>query len=311
MKGYINKVLVICAALVGMMTNAYAQDEKIINPQISYAGTPQTVVIGGLTTSGVEGYDDYVLTGISGLAVGQEISLPGNEITEAVKRYWKHGLFSDVSITADSLVGNKVYLHIYLKTRPRVSAINYIGLKKSEREDMDKKLGLIKGGQITPNMIDRAKTLAKKYFDDKGYKNAEVNIRQRDDVANKNEVILDIDVDKKEKMRVRHIIIDGNSQLSDKKLKGNLFSKGAFKKIHEAGKLGNFFKSKKFTPDRWAEDKKNLITKYNEYGYRDAEILKDSVWNVDNKHVDIYLKIDEEEVLHPQHNMGRQHRLYD
>lgn len=125
-------------------------------------------------------------------------------------------------------------MHIYLKTRPRVSAINYIGLKKSEREDMDKKLGLIKGGQITPNMIDRAKTLAKKYFDDKGYKNAEVNIRQRDDVANKNEVILDIDVDKKEKMRVRHIIIEGNSQLSDKKLKGNLFSKGAFKKIHEA-----------------------------------------------------------------------------
>ena len=199
MKDYINNVLATCVVLIGVAANASAQDDKVINPEISYAGTPQTVVIGGLTTSGVEGYDDYVLTGISGLSVGQEISLPGTEITDAVKRYWKHGLFSDVSIAADSLVGNKVYLHIYLKTRPRVSAINYIGLKKSEREDMDKKLGLIKGGQITPNMIDRAKTLAKKYFDDKGYKNAEINIRQRDDVANKNEVILDIDVDRKEK----------------------------------------------------------------------------------------------------------------
>ena len=222
----------ICLSLLGVAVSAAAQD-KIVNPVISYAGNPQAVVVGGITTSGVEGYDDYVLAGISGLSVGQEITLPGNEITEAVKRYWKHGLFSDVSITADSIVGDKVYLHVYLKVRPRVSNINYIGLKKSEREDMEKKLGLIKGGQITPNMLDRAKTLAKKYFDDKGYKNAEINIRQRDDVTNKNSVILDIDVDKKQKMKVRHIIIDGNSQLTDKKLKGGLFSKGAFKKTHE------------------------------------------------------------------------------
>ena len=282
----------ICLSLLGVAVSAAAQD-KIVNPVISYAGNPQAVVVGGITTSGVEGYDDYVLAGISGLSVGQEITLPGNEITEAVKRYWKHGLFSDVSITADSIVGDKVYLHVYLKVRPRVSNINYIGLKKSEREDMEKKLGLIKGGQITPNMLDRAKTLAKKYFDDKGYKNAEINIRQRDDVTNKNSVILDIDVDKKQKMKVRHIIIDGNSQLTDKKLKGGLFSKGAFKKTHEAGKFSNFFKSKKFTPERWNEDLKNLITKYNEYGYRDAEILKDSVWNVDDKHVDVYIKLNE------------------
>ena len=158
---------------------------------------------------------------------------------------------------------------------------------------MEKKLGLLKGGQITPNMIDRAKILAKKYFEDKGYKNAEVFIRQRDDVAAKNQVILDIDVDKKEKLKVRSIIIDGDNQLGEKKIKGTLFSKGAFAKTHEAGKLANILKSKKFTPERWAEDKKNLITKYNEYGYRDAMILKDSVWNVDPKHVDIYVKVDE------------------
>ena len=112
-------------------------------------------------------------------------------------------------------------------------------------------------------------------------------------MANKNSVILDIDVDKKQKMKVRKIIIDGNNQLSDKKLKGGLFTKGAFKKIHEAGKFANFFKPKKYTPERWEEAKKNIITKYNEYGYRDAEILKDSVWNVDDKHVDIYIKINE------------------
>ena len=287
----INKVLMLLA-LSGVTLTMSAQ-QKIVNPDIVYSGTPKTYKLAGLTVTGIEGYEDYVLTGISGLTVGQELEVPGTAITDAVKRYWKHGLFSDVSISADSIVGDNIYLKIHLAPRPRISTINYNGLKKSEREDMEKKLGLLKGGQITPNMIDRAKILAKKYFEDKGYKNAEVFIRQRDDVAAKNQVILDIDVDKKEKLKVRTIMIDGDNQLGEKKIKGTLFSKGAFAKTHEAGKLSNLLKSKKFTPERWAEDKKNLITKYNEYGYRDAMILKDSVWNVDPKHVDIYVKVDE------------------
>ena len=287
-----NKVLTTLLLLTITAATASAQ-QKIINPELSYSSTPMDVTIGGIAVSGVEGYEDYVLTSISGLSVGQLITLPGSEVTEAVKRYWKHGLFSDVSIKADSIVGSKVYLHIHLKLRPRVSAINYYGLKKSEREDMDKKLGLMIGGQVTPNMIDRAKTLAKRYFEDKGYKNAEVTIRQRDDVTGKNQLILDIDVDKKQKMKVRNIIFEGNNKLTSKKLKGNMFSKGAFAKIHEAGKFANLFKPKKYTPERWEEDKKNLISKYNEYGYRDAVILEDSVWNVDEKHVNVYVKVDE------------------
>ena len=287
----INKVLMLLA-LSGVTLTMSAQ-QKIVNPDITYSGTPKTYKLAGLTVTGIEGYEDYVLTGISGLTVGQELEVPGTAITDAVKRYWKHGLFSDVSISADSIVGDNIYLKIHLAPRPRISTINYNGLKKTEREDMEKKLGLLKGGQITPNMIDRAKILAKKYFEDKGYKNAEVFIRQRDDVAAKNQVILDIDVDKKEKLKVRSIIIDGDNQLGDKKIKGTMFSKGAFAKTHEAGKLSNILKSKKFTPERWTEDKKNLITKYNEHGYRDAMILKDSVWNVDPKHVNIYVKVDE------------------
>ena len=280
-------------ALTSGMTLTVSGQEKIVNPDITYSGNPHTYKLAGLAVSGIDGYEDYVLTGISGLSIGQELEVPGTAITDAVKRYWKHGLFSDVSISADSIVGDKIYLRINLLPRPRVSTINYNGLKKSERDDLEKKLGLLKGGQITPNMISRAKILAKKYFDDKGYKNADINILQRDDVANKNQVILDINVDKKEKLKVRNIIIEGNEQLPMKKIKGSFFSKGAFAKTHEAGKLGNLLKSKKFTPERWAEDKKNLITKYNEFGFRDATILKDSVWNVDPKHVDIYVKVNE------------------
>jgi outer membrane protein insertion porin family len=234
-----------------------------------------------------------MLTGISGLSVGQQIDLPGDEITDAIKHYWKYGLFSEVSITVDSLVQDKAYLHIHLQMRPRVSTINYVGLKKSERTDMEEKLGLLKGAQITPNMIDRAKILAKKYFDDKGFKNADIQIVQRDDVSQKNQVILDVIIDKKEKMKVRKIFIEGNQALSNTKIKGGLLKKGAFAKTHEAGTLGSFLKSKKFTPERWKADKQKLIDKYNEYGYRDAMIVSDSVWNVDDKHVSIKIKVDE------------------
>ncbi len=287
----IRKILTLWTVMACAIS-AYGQ-EKIVNPDISYAGIPRTLKVGGIAVSGVDGYEDFMLTGISGLTVGQTITVPGNDVTDAVKRYWRHGLFSSVSISADSIVGDQIYLHISLSVRPRVSTINYIGLKKSERDDMEAKLGIIKGGQLTPNIIDRAKILAKKYFDDKGYKNAEVNIRQRDDVANKNQVILDVEVDKKEKMKVHEIIIDGNEMLSDAKIKGRLFTKGAFSKTHEAGKLSTFLKSKKYTPERWKEDKQKLIEKYNEYGYRDATILEDSVWNYDDKHVNIYVKVDE------------------
>ena len=281
---------VVALCLCGL--NAAAQG-KIVYPDISYAGTPKTLVLGGINVSGIEGYEDYMLAGISGLSVGQEIMVPGNEITDAVKRYWRHGLFSDVKISADSIVGDKIYLHVSLAMRPRVSVINYVGLKKSEREDMENKLGLLKGAQITPNMIDRAKILAKRYFDDKGFKNADIEVRQRDDVANKNQVILDVIIDKKEKMKVRDIIIEGNAQLPSRKIKGGFLRKGAFAKTHEAGKLSSLFKAKKFTPERWAADKKKLIEKYNELGFRDATILEDTVWNADEKHVNIHIKVNE------------------
>lgn len=270
---------------------ASAQDVTV-NPEISYAGIPRPYTIAGINISPVEGYEDYVLIGVSGLSVGQEITLPGNEVTDAVKRYWRNGLFSDVKIAADSIIGSDVYLHIYLKTRPRVSTINYNGVKKSEREDLEEKLGLLKGSQLTPNMIDRAKKLAQRYFDDKGFKNAEINIIQRDDVAEKNHVILDVDIDKKLKTKVHRIYLSGNEQLSDNKIKGGWFKKGALGKIHES-KAKNFFFGKKYTPERYKEAKDALIEKYNELGYRDASVVEDSVVPFDERSVDVYLKIEE------------------
>ena len=284
------RVLVAVFTISCSIFTATAQD-KIVNPDISYAGTPRTCEIGGIAVEGVEGYEDYVLAGLSGLTVGQEIELPGSQITEAVKRYWRNGLFSKVQITADSIVGNKVYLCIHLGMRPRIKNINYNGIKKAEREDMEAKLGMVKGMSLTRNILDRAKILAKRYFDDKGYKNAEIDIVQREDASG--QVTLDVNIDKKDKMKVHELIFQGNEKLSSKKIKGSMFGKGAFGKIHEAGKLSNIFKAKKFTEERYKEAKQALIEKYNELGFRDATILEDSVYSYDDKHVNVLVKIEE------------------
>ncbi|KAA6306062.1 Outer membrane protein assembly factor BamA, partial [termite gut metagenome] len=199
----------------------FAQDGGIVQdtvdyeskPIVLYSGIPKKYEIAEIKVAGTKDYEDYVLIGLSGLSVGQTISVPGEEITQAIKRYWRHGLFSDVHITAERIENNKIYLKILLTQRPRISDVRYHGIKKSEREDLETKLGMVKGSQVTPNLIDRAQTLIQRYFDDKGFKNAEVAIAQKDDPANENQVIVDIDIDKKEKVKVHRIIIAGNDAI--------------------------------------------------------------------------------------------------
>lgn len=261
--------------------------DTIYNPQVIYSTMPRKYEIAGITVKGADNYEDYVLIGLSGLEIGQEIEIPGNDITAAMKRFWRQGLFSDVSIKWTKAYGNKVWLEIELKMQPRISEINYIGMKKSEREDLEASLGLVKGNQITPNIVSRATKLVKRHFDEKGYKNAEVKIVQRDDLSHENEVIVDVIVDKKEKIKVHKIYVEGNQNLSDFKVKW------AMKKTNERLNLLHLFRTKKFVDENYEADKDRIIEKYNELGYRDAMIVEDSVVRYDDKTVDVYLKIDE------------------
>ena len=265
--------------------------DTVSKPSVLYSA-PRQYEIADITVSGIDSYEDYVLIGLSGLSVGQVITIPGDEVTNAVKRYWKHGLFSNVSITVEKVVGNQAYLNISLTQRPRLSKLNFYGVKKSEQEDLEEKLNFRQGNQITPNMIDRAKIVIERYFDEKGFKNAEINIMQRDDIAEKNHLILDIDIDKKEKVKVNKIYITGNSSLSEKQLEK------VMKKTNEKGNWREFFRPKKFTDNLYAEDKGLLISKYNELGYRDAHIVADSVVPFDDKTVDVYIHVEEGDQYH-------------
>ena len=292
MRNLISSILLIFACMFSLVANGYAQENTNSTgerPVILYNGTPKKYEIADIKVTGIKNYEDYVLIGISGLAVGQTITVPGDDITSAIKRYWRHGLFSDVKISAEKIEGNKIYLLVELKQRPRITDIRFHGVKKGEREDLQAKLGLVKGSQITPNLIDRAKLIIKRHFDDKGFKNAEVNIVEKEDPNNKEQVYVDVNIDKKEKVKVHQITIDGNYVLSDKKLKR------VMKKTNEKGKLINLFRTKKFIEEKYEEDKQKIIDKYNELGYRDAIIEVDSVSPYDDRTVNVYMKISEGE----------------
>lgn len=262
-------------------------------PVISYSLNPKKYEIADISISGLKNsmYEDYVLIGFSGLSVGDKIEIPGSEITNAVKRFWKQGLFSDIKITATKISGDKIWLNIELKDRPRISDITFTGVKKGEREDLENKIGMVKGSQITPNMMDRAKSIITKYFEGKGFNNAIVNITETEDLSKENQIILAIDINKKEKIKVNNIIIEGNQEVETSVLEKSL--KKTRHKNTTSAKIRNFLRSTNFIPESYEQDKENLITKYNELGYRDARILWDTVYKFNDKKVNIEMKVDE------------------
>jgi len=255
-------------------------------PVIEYSNSAPKYQIAEIKVSGADNYEDFVLIGFSGLTVGDMISVPGDQITNAVKRFWKQGLFSDVKIMATKIKDGKVWLNIALKERPRVSEINFNGLKKSEIEDLELKIGITKGNQITPNISDRAKKVIEKYMGEKGFLNAAINVYQKNDPNKPGHVIVDVNVDKKLKTTIHELVYFGNKALNHNKI--NL----TMKKTND-NNWRNFFRTKKFVKEEYEKDKIALIDKYNEIGYRDAFIVSDSVIPFDDKSVNVHIHIDE------------------
>ena len=207
MNRFIKTILVSVLYLL-LCVPVWAQD-------IEYGMTRKTYEIAGIEVEGADSYEDFVLIGFSGLAVGDKIEVPGDQITKAIRRFWKQGLFSSVKIKAKRIEDNKIWLVIALVQRPRVSEVRIEGLKKSEKEDVEVKMGIRQGSQMTPNLEDHAKTVIKKYLAEKGFHNAEVHIIQQNDVDHPGYVRVLVGVDKKVKTKVGKIYLTGNQALTD------------------------------------------------------------------------------------------------
>ncbi|WP_303036789.1 BamA/OMP85 family outer membrane protein [Duncaniella muris] len=266
---------------------AQAPADTVYNPDILFTGLPKTYEIADIQVKGADNYEDYIVIGYTGLKVGDLITIPSAEITDASKRLWRQGLFSKVQIAVDKVIGNKAYLTLNLRQQPRISEINYHGVKKGEKQDLEEALQLMKGNQITQNIVNRAESIIKKYYSNKGFGNAVVKINLTDDLSHPNEVIVDININKNDKVKVHKTGADGNNVLSDRQLQR------VMKKTNEKGKLINLFRQKKFVETDYKDDLNRIIQKYNEKGYRDAVILSDSVVPYDEKTVDVYINLDE------------------
>ncbi len=262
-------------------------NDTIYNPAVIFSSIPRSYEIADIQVTGNDSYEDYIVIGYSGLKVGDIVDIPGNDITSAVKRLMRQGLFAQAQIKVTKTAGNKAWLEIALRTQPRISAVRYEGVKKSEREDIDERLNLMVGNQITQNIVNRAKNIIKGYFNSKGFGNADVRIDLIDDVSAPNSAIVNISVNKHDKVKVHKIYIDGNEVMSDNAIQR------VMKKTNEKGKLLNLFRQKKFVESDYEDDLVRIIDKYNEKGYRDAKILADSVVPYDDKTVDVYISLEE------------------
>lgn len=284
--------LTIITALLMLISSTFQSagqvaTDTIYNPPIVYGTLPKTYEIASLTVNGAPNYEDNIILGYAGLKVGDRITIPGEEVTQAVKRLMRQGLFAQAQFKVEKIVGDKAWIVLDLRTQPRISKVNYNGVKKGERDDLQERLQLMKGNQITQNIINRAEMIVKKYFDDKGFGNAQVNVILHEDLSAPNEMIVDINVNKHDKVKVHKIYIDGNEVLSDRQLQRTM------KKTNEKNNILNLFRQKKFVESDYQDDLNRILEKYNEKGYRDAKIVSDSVVPYDDRLVDVYITVDE------------------
>lgn len=270
--------------LINLLSFSQEQTDSKLT-KIDYA-KPKQYEIASVTVSGIKYLDQNVLVHLSGLKVGETITIPGDDITKAINKLWKHGLFGDVEISATKIEGSKIYLDIYLQERPRLSKFEFTGVKKAQADDLKDEVKLIRGSQVTEDVINTSTTKVRNYFVEKGFYNTAVSVSQTEDSLMPNSVLLTFDVDKKHKIKIWEIEFDGNEVFTDKKLRRTM--KDTKKKTWY-----NIFKASKYIETKFEEDKAKIITKYNEKGYRDASIEIDSVYANDSETLNIYMKIKE------------------
>ena len=245
---------------------------------------PKDYIIGGVTITGAKSLDKDVLQTISKLNKGDRINLPGEANANVIKNMYAQNLFDDVQLFVTKINLDTIYLEIAVVESPRLSRLHITGIRKGEVEDVQKKLSDKTGKIVNQNMLSTITAIIKKHFNEKGFLNTTVTIKQRKDPGDANSVILDAIINKHQKVMITEVSFTGNSAFSEKKLRKYL-SKTRTKKFY------NVFGSRKFKQDKYDEDKQNLITKMQDKGYRDAEIVSDTVFKTGENTVGVKIKI--------------------
>ncbi|MBU8892666.1 MAG: BamA/TamA family outer membrane protein [Bacteroidales bacterium] len=254
-------------------------------PVIDYKKS-QDYIIKDVQVSGIKYLDKNIIISLSGLNIGREITVPGDNITDAIQKLWDQGLFTDVKVSVTEIVGDSINLAIFLQERHRLSDLEIFGLNKGKVNDIKEDLELKRGMQVTENLVNNTERVIKEYMYNKKYLNAKIDIVQiNDTLVGLNSIKLNIYIDKGEKIKIKEIDFEGNT----------VFKMGKLRRVMKKTKKKNLniFAPSKFMEDLYAEDKVNIIKKYNSLGYRDVEILSDSIYTISNKRIGIKINITE------------------
>ncbi len=297
--------------------------------EIDYA-RPQKYEIGGVVVEGAKYVDASMLSMIAGLRVGETISIPGDEISNGIRKIWEQGLFEDVAINATDIVGGKVFLQIVIKERPRVSKFSFKGIKKSEADDIRNKINLSRGDIATDHLLTKTTRIIENFYYEKGYRKVDIDIQQVADTARDNYIDMVINIDKGNKVKIGKINVMGNENLTEGQVLAAMKEtkqRGHFDPLNPLGPLvvntiadvftlhplraitgveeyfydnyrPRIFKSSRFLESNFEADKKLIVEKYNSKGFRDARIVSDSVYMIDDKNMGIDIVIDEGNKYH-------------
>jgi len=249
---------------------------------------PKTYTVGGITTEGLKSRRADQVLSVLGIHEGDKVQIPGTDVSAALKRIWLQRAFSTVGLYVDSLSASRdtAYLVLRLTERPRVIRWDFKGIRNSDRDELRERLTLKRGGELSDYVISTSTNIIKRYFKEKGFINAKVNVIQQADSIINNAVSVTFDINRGKKVKVRTITYEGNGELSKFKLDR------AMKKTKDS-KWYNLFSSKKFNEDEYENDKQSLIDAFNEAGYRDARIIRDSIYEIEEGRLGIHFVIDQ------------------
>ena len=271
-------------ALVLVPLSLVAQESGV---EVDYSH-PVKYKVGGIKVEGNTFYSDQQIISLTGIQTGMEVTVPGEALSNVVERLWLQRYFEDVSLTIDSLnvAGDSAWFSIRIKERPRVSRWSFSGVTSSERKDIQERVNLRPGREFSEYVEKTTSDIIKRYFAEKGFLLCEVNAEVVKDTIIKNAIRVNFAVDKGEKIKIKDINFIGNENVKDFKLARSM-------KKTKSNKLYNFFSSKKFNEQEYFNDKKNVISAFNEEGFRDARLVRDSIYYVEPNRLGIDLVFDE------------------
>jgi outer membrane protein insertion porin family len=269
-------------------SGAAAQQRDTINTRTAVTdyNRPQTYIIGGIKVSGIKYATEIQVIGQTGLSVGDTIQIPSDEISSIIKRLYAQRLFSDVAMYIDSISRDTVFLNLYLQERPRIIRWDFEGVRSGEKSDLNERLKLRRGGELSDYVISSSSEIIRRFYVEKGFLQTEVIVKHEADSMVMNGVRVTFVVDRKNRVKIKKINFSGNENVKGSKLAS------AMKKTKDM-RILNFFSSKKFNEKEYEKDKKLIIQKYSERGYRDAKIVKDSIYYMEDGRLGIDFVIDE------------------